>query len=54
MRSKAIHRVGYVGSELVEFEKITLGERARSIVNGKDGAFYVSTDNGEIIKFSPK
>ena len=54
MKSNAIHRIGYVGGELIEFEKINMGERVRSIVNGKDGAFYVSTDSGKIIKFSPK
>jgi glucose/arabinose dehydrogenase len=54
MKSNAIHRIGYVGGELIEFEKINMGERVRSIVNGKDGAFYASTDSGKIIKFSPK
>jgi glucose/arabinose dehydrogenase len=54
MRSNSIHRIGYVGGELIEFEKISMGERVRSIVNGKDGDFYVSTDSGKIIKFSPK
>lgn len=54
MKSNSIHRIGYVGGELIEFEKINIGERVRSIVNGNEGVFYVSTDSGKIIKFSPK
>lgn len=53
LRSKAIHRMGYSDGKLQEFEVISLGDRIRSISNGKDGVFFVSTDTGKIIKFYP-
>ena len=39
---------------LLNLWKINMGERVISIVNGKDGVFYASTDTGKIIKFSSK
>jgi len=53
LRSSAIHRIGYSEDKFMEFEQIHIGERVRSVATGKAGEFYISTDSGKIIKFSP-
>lgn len=53
LKSKSIHRVKGENGVYREAERIQMGFRVRSISNGKDGVFFVSGDNGEIIKFVP-
>ena len=54
MRSRGIHRLDITDSNNVkQLEFIYLGERTRNIREGINGDFYVSTDSGKIIKFSP-
>lgn len=54
MATKGIHRLDITDSNNVkQLEFIYLGERTRNIREGINGDFYVSTDSGKIIKFSP-
>jgi len=54
MNTKGIHRLDITDSNNVkQLEFIYLGERTRNIREGINGDFYVSTDSGKIIKFSP-
>ena len=54
MKTKGIHRLDITDSNNVkQLEFIYLGERTRNIREGINGDFYVSTDSGKIIKFSP-
>jgi len=53
LKSKAIFRLKSENGVYQQVEKITLGYRVRSLCEGEDGVFFVSNDNGQIVKFSP-
>ncbi len=54
MKTGGIHRLDITDSKNVkQLSFINLGERTRNIREGINGDFYVSTDSGKIIKFSP-
>ena len=54
MKTDGIYRLDITDSNNVkQLEFINLGERTRNIREGINGNFYVSTDSGKIIKFSP-
>ncbi len=53
LKSKAIFRLKVENGVYQQVEKITLGYRVRSLCEGEDGVFFVSNDNGQIVKFSP-
>ena len=55
MKTKGIHRLDITDSNNVkQLEFIYLGEKEQEILGrGINGDFYVSTDSGKIIKFSP-
>ena len=54
MKTDGIYRLDVTDSKNVMLlEYINLGERARNIREGMNGNFYVSTDSGKILKFSP-
>jgi len=53
LKSKSIFRLKHENGVYQQVEKITLGYRVRSLCEGEDGVFFVSNDNGGIVKFSP-
>lgn len=56
LRSEAIHRLKFLDDgNLIELSPIVIGngQRVRNIINGNNADFYVSTDTGRIMKFSP-
>ncbi len=53
LKSKSIFRLKSENGVYSQVEKITLGYRVRSICEGESGVFFVSNDNGGIVKFTP-
>ena len=53
LKSKSIFRLKSENGVYQQVEKISLGYRVRSICEGESGVFFVSNDNGGIVKFTP-
>ena len=53
LKSKSIYRLRLQNGIWQEVERIQLGFRVRSICAGENGLFFVSGDNGVIVRFSP-
>ena len=53
LKSKSVYRLRLQSGIFQEVERIQLGFRVRSICEGDNGVFFVSGDNGTILKFSP-
>ena len=53
LKSKSIFRLKSESGVYQQVEKISLGYRVRSICEGDNGVFFVSNDNGSIVKFVP-
>ena len=53
LKSKSIFRLRSENGVYQQVEKISLGYRVRSICEGDNGVFFVSNDNGSIVKFVP-
>ncbi len=53
LKSKSIFRLKSENGVYSQVEKITLGYRVRSICEGESGVFFVSNDNGGIVRFTP-
>lgn len=53
LKSKSIFRLKSESGVYQQVEKISLGYRVRSICEGENGVFFVSNDNGGIVKFTP-
>ena len=53
LKSKSIFRLKSQNGVFQQVEKIELNYRVRSICEGEDGVFFISNDNGGIVKFTP-
>jgi hypothetical protein len=53
LKSKSLFRLNSENGVYRQMEKIPLGYRVRSLCEGDNGVFFISNDNGGIVKFSP-
>ena len=56
LKGKHLNRVKIKGSKAIKEERLLheLNFRMRSVREGPDGHLYLSTDNGKILRISPK
>ena len=53
LKSKSVFRLNSQNGTWQQAERINLGFRVRSIATGENGVFFVSGDNGKIVRFTP-
>jgi glucose/arabinose dehydrogenase len=53
LKSKSLFRLNSQNGTWQQAERINLGFRVRSVAEGVNGVFFVSGDNGRIVRFAP-
>ena len=54
LRGQMLDRIALNGKRVVSEEPMLVGQRVRDVRVGPDGAVYVLTDNGKLMRLTPR